>query len=1827
MKKSKVLIVEDDSIIALSFKQALEEQGYQVIGILEKVNELETFLKKHTPDLIILEWSLSKKISNTQGSHFVVNDKTYPILYVLNEKEEITTKEKDSIYLQFVTKPIDSNHLLTALELTLYKTKWENKLKDSENEYRLLIESINDIIYSTNEDGIITYISPQVELNLGYSPDELYEHSFTEYVSLKDLSRVVKGFEDTQKGNRKNDEYRVISKQGQEVWVSSSSNPVFIENQFKGVRGVMTIIQDRRIAEENLKRSEEKYRNLVELSNDLVWSTDSNGTYTYLNDHAVQKIYGYEAKEMLGRPFRDFMSNEQYLKDMEVFKEILEGKDHFHYETEHLKKDGTPVYLSLNARVIKDAAGKLIGVTGTAADITEIKKSQQEKLRLSEERFRSVTENSPMGMFVFYCDEADNLIFSGANAAADKILGISHTQFIGKTIEEAFPGFRNTEVPFRYREAAKKGITWHTDQIDYHDDQITGTFEVYAFQTMPNTMATMFLEVTERKIAEQQLNDHKNFLDSVIDHLPLGMQIFNEKGYSQRINESLRKMLNLPNIDYGIGKFNVLTDPFSIANGSAEVYQEVYRNKKGIRREAEINLGIAENQWETKKNSLNINEYIFPILDEQMQIKSVVAMIQDVTQQKKAEQELRDSEERYRMLLQSITDAIFVIDWDWRFTEINDAAESFIQKKREEILGKSIKEIFPGIEDNPFYKTILKVTAIQKADSVVSSYSMGEETKWYEILVYPVLHGILCISRDISEKNETENALKASEEKYRTLFETMSQGIVYQNQTGQILSANPAAEKILGLSLRQLQTRTSYDKEWKSIHEDGSDFPVETHPTTVAFRTGIGIRNVTMGIYNPQDKKHHWVNISATPLFKADEHEPFQVYSTLEDITKTKEIELQLRNSEQRLRRAVLDAPFPIMIHAEDGEVILLSNTWTEITGYHPQDIPTFSDWLTKAYGEKKDQIIQKMSNLFDIKGRINEGEYEILTAYGQKLIWDFSSAPLGKLHDGRKAVISIAVDVTDRKKIEDVSQSTLLLFKIMETLTPEQLMNYGLEECIRITNSKIGFFHLINSDDETVNLVTWSKGTYKECEVKDKAGHYPISQAGLWVESYHQKSPLIFNDYDSKKAKKSLPEGHSLLKRFMTIPIIEGEKVVAILGIGNKADEYDQIDIDQASLFVRNVWTLIQRKWVEEELKTAMIKAEAANQAKSEFLSSMSHEIRTPMNAIIGMSEALSETKLTDEQNKYVQIFKTAGEDLLVIINNILDISKIEAGQLELEKTSFNVVELLERTCDILNYRATQKGLELLLYIDPFIHPYLSGDPFRLRQILVNLIGNAIKFTEKGHILIQVKVIKSGKKELEIEFTIEDTGIGIPEDKLEYIFDTFTQVDTSTTRKYGGTGLGLNIVKRLVEMMNGTIEVTSQLQKKSTFKFQVQFLKERKPKKREKKYKELKIKILGIDDHQVNQIILKETFHNWCGNFDIVETGKEGLELFNKAIQQKEPYDCVILDQNMPEMSGLTVAIAMHSHPQFGDTKIILLSSSISNEDIRYAKSIGIDQVLVKPIKRDELKKKIYAIFQVEEPRSKQKKQKENVHLPEIKQTRILLAEDSLPNQYVVQVFLKEYPVDLVITKNGQEALKKYQSESFDLVVMDIQMPIMDGLTAIERIREWEKANHKNKVPIIALTAHAITDETFHSAVTECNDYIIKPISKKNFTDVIIQYLKRDKSKEMKTQDTKRTEEEDQKNYVYIDPVLHPYISKYMDAVLKNLELMSDFVEKKDFEQLNSIGHKMKGEGGTYGMLKISQYGKRIQEYCQEQDSEGIKDVIVKIEEFLKNIEIVDKT
>jgi PAS domain S-box-containing protein len=964
---------------------------------------------------------------------------------------------------------------------------------------------------------------------------------------------------------------------------------------------------------------------------------------------------------------------------------------------------------------------------------------------------------------------------------------------------------------------------------------------------------------------------------------------------------------------------------------------------------------------------------------------------------------LRQSEERFRGTFENAAVGIAHVDITGRLVRVNEKFCTIVGYPREQLLRRTFQDITHP-DDQPVSNEVWRALLRGESPGITMEkryLRQDGSTVWVELVVSLQRDAAgnpeytIAIVRDISERKRAaeeigrlNQELRSRVDEMQAILDIVPVGIcIAPDPECRRIAHNPYMSEVLGVPVWKNASHSAPAGEQLDsfrVYRDGKEVPPDQLPMQVAC-TGVEVRDVELGVVRRDGGTPKLLLCHARPLRDAAGRVRGSVGGFL-DITSRRRMEEALRQSEEQFRRAVLYAPFPILIHAQGGEILQVSRTWTELTGYAQEELRTISDWTARAYGEKRRSVESDIERLYKLDARVEEGEYIITTRSGETRIWDFHSAPLGRLPDGRRRVITMAVDVTERKRSE-------------------------------------------------------------------------------------------------------------------------------------------------------------------EELRQAKEAAEAANRAKNEFLANVSHEIRTPMNAILGMTDLALDTLLTEDQRQYLTTVKSAADALLGVINDILDFAKIEAGRLELDPADFSLGSVLGTTLRALAVRAHKKGLELVCQQRPGVPDALIGDAGRLRQVLINLVGNAIKFTECGEVVVLVELASGGRQppvgaaagsalqggadarspELELRFAATDTGIGIPPEKQARIFQAFEQEDTSTTRKYGGTGLGLTIAARLVALMGGQISVDSVPGQGSTFAFTARFGLQPHPQETSAASPPVGLRglpVLIVDDNATNRHILEEWLRGYAMEPTAAGDGMTALDALWRGVAQGRPYALVLLDGRMPDIDGLALAAKIHQQAELSATRIILLTSGDRPGDLTRARQLGIAANLLKPLQQRELMETILRLMSHQGDPDGLLVSPADVRPPTPAGVagvplRILVAEDNEFNRDLLDHLLARLGLSATMAVNGREALALLEAEPFDLLLLDIHMPELDGFQVVRALRERERAAGGH-LPVIALTARSRQEDRERCLQAGMDEYLAKPFTAAALWAAIDGVLRKDESGRIKDEKDK---------------------------------------------------------------------------------------------------------
>ena len=1109
-----------------------------------------------------------------------------------------------------------------------------------------------------------------------------------------------------------------------------------------------------------------------------------------------------------------------------------------------------------------------------------------------------------------------------------------------------------------------------------------------------------------------------------------------------------------------------------------------------------------------------------------------------IDQRESVERALRESNKQYRNVVDNLKDVVFQTDIAGLWTFLNPAWEEITGFSIQESLGRSFLDyVYPA--DREKNLKLFEPLVARLKDYCRHEIRYLHRTKghcWVEVFARLTLDddgqviGTSGTLRDLTDRINTQDKLR----KLSRAVEQSPNVVMITDLEGKIEYVNPKFSQVTGYSFSEVSGKTidqvdsSYENEnslIKQIMDSGSEWTGEL------FRKPL------------ENDEPYWELASFSPIKLAD-GAISNWLKVSQDITDRKRAEQDLLNSNKllsvltRAQNRYFFKPNPRQLFEEllnalleltrseygfIGEILHDSNDQPYLKTFAVTNI-AWND-TTRAFYEKYSNEGLEFRNLKTLFGSVITTEKPVISNDPAN---DPRRGGLPEGHPDLRAFLGLPFHAADvfLGMIGIANRPGGYDHSVIEFLTPYLATCASIIQAYRNDQRRrIAEEQVVKSEHRIRSIVE---------NVVDAI--ITINEKGL-VQTFNPAAERIFgysaNDIIGKNIKTIVPMPHKDLHDGYIRRYLEtGEyriigKTRELFGLRKDNSLFPiEISVSEMKLgneiaFIGIIRDISQRKLIESELIKAREDAEKANRAKSDFLAVMSHEIRTPMNGILGMTQLALDTNLTQEQRDHMNLVLYAAESLLSIINDILDFSKIEAGKLDLDFSDFHLRDRLEEIIQSLAVRAGQKKLELVLAISEDVPEIVTGDIGRLRQILVNLIGNAIKFTETGEILVNVSVASRVDDQVDLKFDIKDTGIGIPAEKIKIIFSPFTQVDSSTTRKYGGTGLGLAITSQLVDLMQGKIWVESRLGEGSQFHFTCKM--ETRPSESSPSLDEYfsairQVRILVVDDNDTNRVILEKMLTKWGMIPETADSALKALEILNSSIHDDQQFKIALIDVMMPEMDGFELTDIIRKNSYWSDLKIAIMSSANPAGSCERCQELRVQAYLRKPLISNDLLHSIAMLLKPRELSGEKPASPVSVEsLIPTKPLKILLAEDNLVNQKLAILILQKQGHSVVVARNGLEALQKVASDDFDLVLMDVQMPEMDGLEATRMIRAMDDANLRN-IPIIAMTAHAVKGDEEMCLEAGMDAYVSKPISRNQLFQTIQDVIEDKRSHHQRT-------------------------------------------------------------------------------------------------------------
>ena len=1155
----------------------------------------------------------------------------------------------------------------------------------------------------------------------------------------------------------------------------------------------------------------------------------------------------------------------------------------------------------------------------------------------------------------------------------------------------------------------------------------------------------------------------------------------------------------------------------------------------------------------------------------------------EVDEHRRTEEALRSTERKFREIFEHSTDGIFQSTPDGRFISANRTlatiygfesaddlihhfndigAQLYVDEARREEFRQQMRDtgLIVGFESQIRRRT---------GDLRWISENARAVKDWQGNLVH--YEGTV---EDVTERRQAAIAVRDSEERFRSIWKNSADGMRLTDKEGFIRAVNPALCLIIGMPEEDLVG----------------------HPYTVCYQdqgqSEQRLKNYQTNFENraiPERVEQHFTfrsgrkaDLELSNSFVELEGQDPLVLSICHDLTDRKIAEIRLRESELLYHSLVENLPQSIFRKDAEGRFTFVNQSFCKELGKTRGEIigKTDFDLFPRALADKyyrDDQTLMK-----------NGVPYQAIEAHyvpnQGKIYVEVIKTPLKDTEGKNAGLQGIFWDVTERKRMEEQLAFERDLLRALLDNVPDRIYFKDTES--RFLQCSLAMAQRLGLKDPS------------EVVGRKDADFHPPERAKEYFED-EQRILMTGAPIINKVERQNDTEGNVRWASVTKVPTRNRAGfITGIIGISR-----DITDLKAA----------------EEELAEARDKALESTRLKSQFLAAMSHEIRTPMNGIIGMTELLLDTPLSAAQGEFSQTINTSAHSLLHIINDILDFSKIEAGKLVIENEPFDLYEVVEDSLELLAHRAQAKNLDPICVMNPGVSRWVKGDSVRLRQILVNLLGNAVKFTESGEIMAHVTPLEETEDSMCVSFAISDTGIGIEPEIQARIFEAFTQADGTTTRRYGGTGLGLSISRQLVEMMGGEMAVTSEPGKGSEFSFTVKFPKAKPAGQTEPpKLNDIRLLVTVENEHRRKSIL--DITKSWGLLSQGAASGAEAIDFLRQANDAGQPVDLALIDIKLSDTDGLTLAENIHHDTTITELRLVLLTPLGQRMDVEILRLAGFSAALLKPVRQDRLRECLSRVM-LSGTESEQDISNDSTIIKLasdrssiVRTLRILLVEDNTVNQQVALLQLRKlgYTPDLV--DNGAKAVDAFRKEQYNLVLMDCQMPIMDGYEATRNIREFEMDNNQQPVPIVAMTADASTDHDDARLEAGMNATITKPVHLPDLRATIESVT----SDNAITQPSKRPKAPALEEVPILDPTVlenlremgepgepdpvEELIELFLEDAPMRLEKMVEGIEKQDLDLARVASHSLKGSARNLGALALSDAAESTEDYVKDQ-------------------------
>jgi PAS domain S-box-containing protein len=1457
-------------------------------------------------------------------------------------------------------------------------------------------------------------------------------------------------------------EHRVVRSDGAVHAVRSRGQLVADLSGSLRLVGTTLDITDGKLAHEELRQSEERFRSLVANIPDVIWTSDATGNPIFVSPNC-ERVYGYTPEETCNPGF--FFSRihpDDRAGVAEAHRAFLNGHGVFNQEFRIQRKDGQWIWVHNKAVANYEKDGRLY-TDGMISEITDRKRTE-EALRENESELKEALLAAQMGVWE-WTRTTDTVTWD------ENLYRIA-----GRDPTLPAPGFQEQARIFapnsweRLNASVKKALAFGTPyELDLELVRTDGSKRWLIARGGPlrdasgqiNRLRGTVQDITERKRAEEATRQSEARLDALVRSLDDVVFEFDAEGTYLKIwtgDESLLARPGAKLIGHTISE--VLGEPGAV--GFLEIFKRVLAS--GRPENCEYPLEVQGGaRWFLAR--------ISPICAADGSYKSVCMLTRDITERKRAEERIR----KLSLAVEQSPASVVITNLRAEIEYVNPKFTHITGYTSEEAIGRNPRLLKSGIQSDATYHELWEtLLSGREWRGEFANRKKNGEIYWESVSIVPIKDPggatthFLAVKEDITGRKRAEQDLVQAEEKYRSLVFNIPDVVWTLDSKGDFAFISPNIETISGYNINEIAQHGA-NLFLAAIHPDDAS-SVKTSMERLfsrgdAYDVECRVRR----------KTGEWIWVHDRAVATYERNGVRYADGLLSDITERKRAEGALRESEERFRIMADGCPILMWVTGAEGETQFVNRAYREFCGISFEEVEV-SKWQLLTHPDDTQQYLRAFQRAvrehktFRAETRIRraDGEWRWIDSHAEPRI-SSSGEFLGH--------VGVSADVNDRRQAEQALRSSEEKFR-------------QLAENIREV------FWMM---PPAANEMLYVSPAYEQVWGRSRDSLYqrPMS----WADAIHPDDLEHAHRFFGRQIKGEridseyrirTPEGQEKWIRDRAFPVRdERGLLIRIVGIAEDITE---------------------RKRAEEEMRKAKEAAEAANRAKSQFLANMSHEVRTPMNGVIGMAGLLLDTELTPEQQRYAEIVRSSGEALLAVINDILDFSKIEARKLRLEITDFDLHTVLEYAAEILAIKASEKGLELTCEMEPGTPWLLRGDSGRIRQVLVNLLGNSVKFTAHGEVAVSVRLEAEDEHTATLCFTVRDTGIGFRQQRACNLFEPFVQGDGSLTRRYGGAGLGLAISKQLVEMMGGQIGVESEEGKGSTFWFTAVFEKQPRP--------SLIVpdvppslrgaNVLVVDDNATNRSLICRLLTAWGCHPEEAADGSSALAILRQRAEGVNPFRLALVDMSLPGMDGEELGRRIVADPRLKHTIMVLMTSFGRESDGARLQALGFAGYVCKPIVERTLRASLLGwnakgggrrvsatgIVQLSgavRPRG---------------QARILVAEDNLTNQEVAVAILNTLGYCSEVVATGAQALQALRTADYDLVLMDCEMPEMDGYTATRCIRDPGTGTRNPCIPIVALTADAITGDREKCLQAGMTDYLAKPVEPQQLSEVLERWL-----------------------------------------------------------------------------------------------------------------------